>query len=177
MQMVIDMAGGNPHLVVAATNGDIFVSSDSGAGWNKASTVNNSPDLTSSYGKLFAAEGSQGLYSSTDDGTTWTQLMSGDFGKLYSHDSTVLVTSDFSIYISKDLGATWTQIDTPFASASPYCFATAGSTILVGTSNGIVESGDGGVTWGMSPAAFPGDNINSICVIDSAIFARGITKS
>ncbi len=177
MQMVIDTAGGSPDIILGATNGDIFVSSDSGAGWNRAYTLPSSPDLTASYGRLFAAVGSQGLYSSTDDGTTWTQLMSGDFGKLYSHDSSVMVTSDLSIYISRDLGATWAQIDSPFVSASPYCFATAGSTILVGTSNGIVESGDGGVTWGMSPAALTGDNINSIYVKDSTIIASSIYPS
>lgn len=83
-------------------------------------------------------------------------------------NNTLFMGTQFGIYISKDNGLTWsgTTILT-----SVNTIAVSGNTILAGTIRGIYRSIDNGITWTVTQNAISGEQVSSIIVNGSTIFA------
>ncbi|MEA2462790.1 MAG: hypothetical protein QOJ98_537, partial [Acidobacteriota bacterium] len=113
---------------------------------------------------MLAASDSGGLFRSLDAGTTWRHL--GGLPVVYTQSvaylpadpAIVLVSAkaDFKtvngggVWRSTDGGTTWGQVDLPVPDSnrlSAYGISAVGDDVVVGTSEGIFVSTDGGVHW------------------------------
>jgi photosystem II stability/assembly factor-like uncharacterized protein len=74
-----------------------------------------------------------------------------------------------SISVSTDNGITWKQKDPDFTQ-NINCFAAIGTTIYVGTDNGVFISYDNGSSWNVSNPKLS-QPINYLCVLGTTLFA------
>jgi hypothetical protein len=71
---------GNGQLVYAGTNGGLFISNDAGATWEATTLTQSVRTLVydpANEQNIFAGTYGYGVYSSTDGGTTWTEMNDG----------------------------------------------------------------------------------------------------
>jgi len=108
----------------------------------------------------------QGIYSSSDQGKTWTGgpvLGQRDFVSVRAQGSFMVASTRSTAMVSRDSGATWKQ-----ASLPSYLVGIRGSAIT--SENGIVlaaregafRSEDGGATWEHALNGLPGKDISSV---------------
>ncbi len=153
---------------VVTDRGEVFVSEDGGEHWRLALA------LSSIYAVAIAPTapatvyvgGSDGIFSTTDAGTTWRQVawglgtpVEGPRGTyvllLDPLDPDVFYTvSDNGSWKTRDAGATWS----PVAGATPF-LALPGALLGVGT-GGLARSEDGGASW--ARVAFPDFQISAL---------------
>jgi photosystem II stability/assembly factor-like uncharacterized protein len=125
--------------------------------------------LAAKEGNLFAGTWGQGMYRSTDNGTSWTQVNNGlpDFYARWVYALAVVPSSSGGggtnlfagmeyggVYRSVDDGASWTAVNSGLGTQSINIVAlgVAGTTILAGCAtqpgqNGVYRSVDDGGTW------------------------------
>ncbi len=118
--------------------------------------------ITSS-GKMLAGTGANGIYGSTDDGTSWTKLALGvsDDGVHIIRASRMgtlfCVTADYGLLRSTDDGLTWQTTDLAVRDISALAFDSDGNG-WVGSKAGVfLRSSDDGSHWievqtGLAPA-------------------------
>lgn len=144
------------NILCGTMGGKIFRSVDGGMTWTRINTYMYAGFIwslkVSSTGTIFAGT-EQGLYKSTDNGTTWilTSLVGKDVrsitidatGKLYA------ATWGFGIYKSIDNGLTWTQINNGLNSFAINSIVINPSQHLFigGIGSGVSKSTDYGMTW------------------------------
>ena len=114
----------NPDILLAATWGGIYRSTNGGMSWTKTSTFSSGWDVAiDPSNPLICYAGASGVYKSTNGGVSWSQLTNGiptSTGRLVlaiasSAPSTVYVlVSNTKFYKSTDAGASWTSL--PIAS-------------------------------------------------------------
>ncbi len=154
---------GNGTFVAVGFGGDVWTSTDNGAGW-----VNRSPgasfDLNAvAFGSgTFVAVGAGGtIVSSTDNGASWTPRTSGTGSAIlsvtYGNGTFVALTYSGFILTSSDGGANWTATPWPFGSEfvskwlQDITYGTGGF-VGVGVDDGLSERGilissPDGVAW------------------------------
>jgi photosystem II stability/assembly factor-like uncharacterized protein len=138
--------------------GTLIVSSDSGNTWLYSTTFFDRSEvlsLVSSGNYLFAGTLDSGFFRSSDNGITWTKILSNTVydgitvGSFFitGGDGKVLRTTDFgdhwdTVNIAKSIGTTVDSISYLLT------FCSIGSTIFAGTlRRGIMRSTDYGATW------------------------------
>jgi len=107
--------------------------------------------LTTIDNVIYAGTRTDGVYASTDEGSTWYALNNGieteEITAITSINDTLLIgTYDFGVYHSTDSGQTWL----PSSNNSGINVATMVARdqyIFAGTSQGLFRSSDGGVNW------------------------------
>ena len=141
------------RLVAAASIGQIYTSTDSGATWTARESsrywtaVASSSDGT----KLVAAASIGQIYTSTDSGVTWIArdssrswtavASSADGSKL------VAAVSGGQIYTSTDSGVTWTARATSLSWQAVASSADGSKLVAAAYNDLIYTSTDSGVTW------------------------------
>jgi photosystem II stability/assembly factor-like uncharacterized protein len=104
---------------------------------------------------LFAGTYDDGIYLSTDNGTSWTATNAG-----YPPFSGAPVTC-FAVlgknlfagsrgggpYLSIDSGSSWTPVNTGLTNTDVHSLAAAGTNLFAGTSGGVFLSTDSGSSW------------------------------
>jgi hypothetical protein len=136
-------------------NGGIFVSTNSGIGWTKTSTMMalESVAFSADGTKMAAGVGGGGLYTSTDTGKTWTltSAPSEDCNSISSSpDGTKLVAAVYGggIYISTNSGATWIQTGAPSKNWSSLASSADGIKLAAAVwGGGIYLSTNSGTGW------------------------------
>jgi len=107
---------------------------------------------------LFAGAGTSGVFRSTDNGRSWTNLTSNSsllHASVYSlvaYESGIFAGSNDGVYRSMDNGESWTQVDSGMSvigNSSPWIpFLTSGETdICAGTTGAILVSRNNGAIW------------------------------
>lgn len=108
---------------------------------------------------LFLATDRNGMFKSSDNGSTWVSINSGlgsdTLGcQIFSNGSTLYLSTWFGlpavvkIFQSTNNGTSWTRIWNSYTSGSTiYTINFFGSNILIGTSGYSYKSNDNGVTW------------------------------
>lgn len=153
----VDVAG-QTHIYAGNFDGEMFKSTD-GTTWNeladgfnsseiKAITVDNS-DPT----KVFIATNGQGIYYSTDSGTSWTH--SGQNFRIASiaidpnNSNVIYAGANHELYKSIDGGLNWSIIATPGGEVSSIVFDPTDSAIVYAVSRRehIMYTVDSGSTW------------------------------
>jgi photosystem II stability/assembly factor-like uncharacterized protein len=146
------------------TTSSFFKTTDAAANWNNQSSglvgnVNALAIAPNAPNTIYAGT-TDGIYRSTDAGTTWTKtpsagLSSSSFANTIAVDpsnaSVVYLGLSFAFFKSVDGGNNWTAINsTPLSFSSVLSIVfdpTTPATVYVGTSNGVFKSTDSGNTW------------------------------
>lgn len=132
------------------------------SGFPPASSIDNA--LCASGSTLFSGTHSDGVYQTTDNGTTWSKigttnnadtLSNGTVFSVLKISSNILLagTCGFGLYRSADNGATWVHITTglPLQAGTGFLcvnsLAQSSSNILIATDQGLYYSTDNGLTW------------------------------
>lgn len=153
--LAIDVTNSNT-ILAGGTTGGMWKSTNNGASWTRTTNLEDHPSVTAiaqdpragqtatwyySTGEYIGSAGEQGafyagngLFKSTDNGDTWTQLSSTASNKLSTFDrlfdicwnicvdpnnGDVYVATYGAIMVSKDGGSTWTEDLVSFNSTNP----------------------------------------------------------
>ncbi|MCX6840560.1 MAG: hypothetical protein NTX35_22480 [Verrucomicrobia bacterium] len=154
-------------LVGVANNGQIYTSIDSGLTWTARATVSAWTCVASSSdgSKLVAGVDGGKIYTSTDSGVSWAERLSG-FSLWYfpgsppegrpsvasSSDGTRIVAvisggGNTAIHWSADSGVNWTPVMDSMGLDWKAVAASSNGAVMVGVSDRIRVSTDGGSTW------------------------------
>lgn len=179
-------AAGSGDILFAASGAQgVFKSTNGGRSWNRtAYPVRTQPFGSRPFrvaaagsGKtVFVASGFS-LHRSTDGGTTWQPLASGDgslsfpaqqvaLSPTFDRDQTLLANTPGAVYRSRDGGDNWARVlavDSENWSTDVLAFAPDGRTAYVrfGYGQPLYSSDDGGQTWAVQPTS-SGDEYFSI---------------
>jgi len=165
---------------MGVANSHFYHSADAGGAW----TYTNFPMPFVTITDIFRTEGTvyacttEGLFASTDNGTTWTRRADGIINQIVRHVA-VYGTKIFSsterqgVYVSGDQGESWTQKNSGLEPGwmDVAGFHVAGDKILAGTSNGVFVSNDAGDTWQKVLTLDINENVHSISGAGSHVLA------
>lgn len=153
----------SPSTVLVATYQGVYRSTDNGLHWDPTSSGLSSahPLVTAAtyYDNTFYVGLVDGtIYSSTDEGLTWTFTYSSGLGssidEIVGHNGTLLVAESSGLARSSDGGETFEQVTGLLDSIYVMSLAASGNSLFAGTiSNGMLRSDDEGVTW--EPVVLP----------------------
>ncbi|MBK9246590.1 MAG: T9SS type A sorting domain-containing protein [Ignavibacteria bacterium] len=176
-------------VVYAGTYGGVFKSTDTAKTWT---AVNNGlPDLeigglAFKGTTLYAGTGVNGLYSSTNNGTSWSKVGSLTINRInaIATDGTRLyVGAGGGIYISSDNGNTWTNPSSLLGEVR--AIKIVGTAVYAGTfGNFLYKSIDNGNTWSVIDKLNNGlasEYVNTIENVGTSLFTglwnKGINRS
>ena len=151
------------HLYVGTYNGDLYVSSNSGANWNSVSLFYSVYNISCSQsGKYVYALANTNVYISTNYGQAWsTAIIISNYGCNqvacdWSGQNLVAACNGDGIYRSTNYGQTWTRTSAPFSpsvgNGTYYnkiaCNSTGQRIIAMDNNNETIYlSLDAGTTW------------------------------
>jgi photosystem II stability/assembly factor-like uncharacterized protein len=150
----------------------IYKSTDLGKHWTEINTNPYVESLCASGNLLLAGTAGYGVFRSTNGGVSWdsvnTDLPSNGYAFPVVFFGTKTFVDDYGgFYSSGDSGGTW-SFGGP---ADMNVFLPVSSTLLAG-GYGIFESTDTGLNWiQISPKLNPFDNVQSLAIFDTLIFA------
>ncbi|HEY6541185.1 MAG TPA: hypothetical protein VIZ18_09615, partial [Ktedonobacteraceae bacterium] len=162
---------GNPQNVYAGdAQGSIFASIDGGTSWKQQSSLSpgaavNALAFDNSGKKLYMASNA-GIYLSTDDAKSWTNVaglpqdaytsIAFDLNKA---QSMYVGSEQHGVFASSDGGATWTAINNGLP-ANPtihgLVFDSDAHQLWAATDTGVYRSSDGGTSWQALNSGLPG---------------------
>ena len=157
---VSDLIAGPSGTVFAATANGVFASTPGLRAWRRCAGTDGAvlAALASAPGSAaIAAAGEDGrILRSGDGGRTWTPggtVPAAPTAMVAAADgSLVLGTAGAGIWRSVDAGD-WTRVADDQHAAAVYCLAGVGRALYAGTSDGLAESDDAGLSW--KPVAVP----------------------
>ena len=163
------------------TDDHIYSSPDNGVTWNLSDLTNiRASSIKSADGDLFVSGNDQygffGVYRSSDNGTTWTQILSTQETNvlksgLLKIGNTVYVTGFQSLYYSDDDGATWTTRLLPhsFNFYHQTDLARIGAELFISCSDGILHTSDRGDNWERQNVNYKNHNIIQLTTTNQSI--------
>ena len=174
--------------LVAASDGAIYTSTDSGAAWTATSApITNWISVASSADgvKLFAAVNGGGIYTSLDSGaawmltsapiTNWTSVAcSADGGKALAVAAGSLhpyFAQEGSIYTSSDSGTNWVVSSAPLGRWIAVASSADGNKLVAVQPFEICTSKDSGATWATTNA--PGYTASIACSSAGSLLLLG----
>jgi len=162
----------------------VATSTDDGLTWSRTGPFAHGLDLEldPASGSLYLATFAQGLFKSTDGFVTWSNVRSGnkligdveidpDNNQSILLSEVDLSTSVLGLFRSTDGGNTWSQTFST-AIVNRIAFQAGSDTVYASLeNNGVVVSGDKGITWTSTPNYLAGENILSLKVQDGFLLA------
>ncbi|HXC06576.1 MAG TPA: PKD-like domain-containing protein [Bacteroidia bacterium] len=136
-------------LFTGTQNSGIFSSSNFGANWNLSANgygIYAFHTLMLNGANIFAA-GDNGLYLSTNNGSSWSVILGGGFysgSSIVELGTTLIASNNGGIYRSTNNGASWNQQSSTLINAT---LVVVGSDYLAATTSGVYISTNDGVTW------------------------------
>lgn len=174
-------------VIFAGTNSGMFVSSDSGHTWKQFNVYLPSGlalvtgiavyDSLMAYdsGPVEVVHLTNGLQSSgvpigslliVNNSTTADTVI-----QAFDIDSTsVLVGTNYGVYVSKDSGRTWSKSDSGLAQLDVTALRIDGNTVVAGTDSGVFLSTDDGASWHESGGGLVGMSVRTIAVNGANFF-------
>lgn len=165
----------------ACTQAGIFVTSDSGEDWSldTAGIGNVSViALAANDGNLFAGTPGNGIFRSTDNGTSWFPADSGLFFvfggdssygawamnvySLMQRNGILYAGTQGTLFISTNNGISWSNPAYTTQRMGPSYFAIIGTNIIAGNIDGLFYSPDSGEDWYPVQDLPPYTNVNAI---------------
>jgi hypothetical protein len=139
--------------IYASTMAGIYKSTDGGANWSYSSSgipatigvtavrhINN---------VLFAGQNGGGVFTSLDNGSTWTAsaLTNTQVMDLAVIGNAVFAAAANGVYTSSDNGATWTTVNSGLPSTYVLNLFAEGTTLYASTASGVAVSSNMGQSW------------------------------
>jgi uncharacterized protein (TIGR03437 family) len=161
----------NPSTLYVATQSGIWKAVDAGAGssWSpllSLSQTNPAPAVLFPNpvrpATIFASLNFS-PYRSTDGGANWTQLTNMPYETVSMAADAVNPNTVYSavwtigVYRSLDSGDTWTKTAAQPVTYSPSAIAASPTALYLATSNGVMRSADGGISWSPTTITAPAD--------------------
>ncbi len=169
-----------PYITTSSTDfGGFYKSSDQGEHWvrSDAGIRNKNISMLTAIDSIILAGTNDGMYRSTDNGNSWSEVNQLKGIPIYSMDANesevytlVQITGDQSgLYRSTDKGESWKLIEYP-----PHMFtslAMVGSAVFACSKfKGVFKSTDSGNTWNQISDGV-GENVRSIKACGTSVFA------
>jgi hypothetical protein len=183
-------------MVAAANNGDLFRSFDAGKTWRQADRLGNAVGYNpvfAPWGTMFVSYESN-LFSSTDNGATWTRVAGGLFAgiRYYTRPDNLVFTSSRTVLAQTAAGLyetqqrfeptlQWVNYATGLQGGNitglMASSGNGGATLYASTSDEIWRSSDGGATWSNLNVVFPtaNNNVPNAAFINPAISALAVS--
>jgi photosystem II stability/assembly factor-like uncharacterized protein len=175
----------NGNFIYAGGVSEIYRSTDQGNSFvqipiNFGFSIVNIYSITSIGSTLFAATSYNGVYKSSDNGSTWASANTGmgpkDTRTLAVTGSSSLIAGAHyaGVFRSTNQGSSWIRSMSGFpAGSSVSGLFASGSTVLAGTYDGLFRSTDNGLTWDKITSINDTVNyshIRGICIKGGTIF-------
>jgi len=141
------------------------------AQWAQAGPDGGSVALIASSGSTLYSAAAQGFYTSTDNGNTWTIVVSATWpggGKaMAKFGDNLFLASTAGVYRSVDNGLTWVKKST----SQGLSLAANSTTLFAGSTVGVLRSTDNGETWTKVTVGSSRSLFNAVAATDTIIYA------
>ncbi|HET7152693.1 MAG TPA: hypothetical protein VFJ29_02935, partial [Candidatus Kapabacteria bacterium] len=166
----------NGNIIAATLTGTINISSDNGATWSPAATsMGTYPIFIKMHGNKIFAGSYNGLYSSTNYGSTWLVDTAGFgtkyFTSFFVHNNIEFIGSGKGVFRSTDNGASWQAASNGIASPYVYGFTEIGDSLYAGSDGGVSLSTDNGTSWTTIDSNMPDIYVFRVGSIGHTLFA------
>ncbi|MFZ4707361.1 MAG: VPS10 domain-containing protein, partial [Bacteroidales bacterium] len=143
----------------------------SSAQWVQAGPNGGNVALLAKDGTTLYAAVNTGLYTSTDNGNTWTIIQAptwpGGGKALAKIGNYLFLASNAGIYRSADNGLTWVKKGT----YGGFCLAANSTAIFSGTSGGVLRSTDNGETWTKVAIGSSRNQLVAVAATDAIVYS------
>lgn len=135
--------------------------------------------------RLYAGIEFNGVYSSTDNGTTWSEVNSGlvcsHVNDIIPYGSSILAATRKGIYRSFNAGSTWTQMNINTLSQDWItCLITSGPNLLAGVglfgTDGIYYTSNNGLIWSPAIGFGPNQPITKMTISGQNVIAGTVSS-
>jgi hypothetical protein len=176
----ITAMGVNGSNLYACTDNGIYLSMTHGSSWSKIGAGYNlvwSNTILFSGNNIFVTPLMDGVYASTDNGTTWTVMNNGLPLGLYvdamiKSGNNILAGSGWhGLYLSQDNANSWTKVIAGMPSSDIYSFGICNNNVFASTSGGVYKSADNGISWTPANNGLGNNNVISFAVSGNILFA------
>ena len=132
--------------------------------------------IVSESSRLYIGLAGGGIYSSADNGSSWTRKNNG----LSDYSVSAMLAKDeyifagfisFGIFVSTDQGETWESANNGFPNSSVHEITALDSFIFAAAGNYVYASTNNGKSWFWRSSGIQGSGVNSFAVKDSLILA------
>ena len=113
---IVSMVNHKGFVVGATTNGELIYSTDKGNHWDLKIIDIKPTKLVANNDLLFATEGNNTIFISSDMGESWTEKSVTDFPineLLFLKGKLFVSTQNYELHYSSDLGDSWSKIELP----------------------------------------------------------------
>jgi photosystem II stability/assembly factor-like uncharacterized protein len=185
------VTGKNGCICAGTDYGGLYVSNDNGNHWTERIGELILCLAVNKDGKLFAG-GLEGLYTSTDDGITWTSVNRPDYPDMWigaivlDSSNHIYMGGSMGLFRSDDDGESWLKINSGIehlGAKYPRCL-TAGpqGVIFAGFEEGVYRTTDYGAHWSEMNNGLTSLEMRSIVITKSgfvlaATYGRGVFRS
>jgi photosystem II stability/assembly factor-like uncharacterized protein len=133
-------------VLVSTEDGCVYYSADGGTTWQTPSDCSQMIVAFSSYYTTIWGAG-DGLWKSTTDGASWTQVLTGEFEDVhFTADGVGVAITTGAAYISTDGGGSWTEMGASGLAAQADVWVVGGRIWIAG-GDGMAYTNDQGENW------------------------------
>ncbi len=154
--------------------GGVYLSTNSGANWNKKGLANISL-LADNGTNIYAVMLNAILYVSTDLGSTWNTLSAPPVNALAFRDSEMFVGSSAGVLRSTTGGKQWESIDSGLPDSAQWvtCLAVRGTHVFAGTTVGVYVLNNDDTSWTAVNTGLPlaSSRVSNLVATDSDLYA------
>jgi photosystem II stability/assembly factor-like uncharacterized protein len=138
--------------IFAGKDDGVYISTNNGVNWNVTNlSSNNIYALSSDGSNIFAGCSKKGIFKSTDNGQSWSQMLNAVSVRSFTmNNNNIYCGTEKGVYFSENFGERWIQTSLTNFTNSIESFNNvifAGSNSNIGESGVINISNDNGLTW------------------------------
>jgi hypothetical protein len=125
---------------------------------------------------LFAGTDYVGVFLSTDNGTSWTEVNTGltnTYVRAFAVSGTNLFagTDGGGVFLSTNNGTSWTAVNTGLTNTTVWSLAVSGTNLFAGTYGGVFLSANNGTSWTAVNIGLKNTDVRALAVSATNLFA------
>lgn len=156
-------------------SGGVHFTNNGGSNWNASyPTTNYIVQLITNNNAVYAATWGGGIFKTTDNGQSWTQLNTGlpnlnVFSVAINGSRIFAGTNNSGVYISENNGLSWQEINIGLTNKNINMLTLVGNNLFASTTGGVFISIDNGISW--VAAGLPGKNVITLKEKNNKLYA------